>query len=337
MTTFYDVLGVSPDVTTGEIRTAYRERLKESHPDLNDDADANETTRRIVRARDVLTDEDERRRYDRVGHDEYVGNAADGVDEDDVGSAAAAARRAGWVNDGSDGDGTDGSGADGSGTGGDGADGDGRRRSARSGSRRRARDRRRRERAAAERVGSDDGDGRSDNGGTDDGRTDNGGTGDGAEDGTERGATASAAGRTATGGSASTGGTGWTDTGTAGYSVRQRRHRGRRRSRLIPTRRSLPLLVTSAVLYPLLVFCAVFPPFPTAVNLVVGVCVVFLVGYLQSQPEVGVVVFGLWSLLTPAAFVAAGVPLTGLVGIVALTGTWLPFGLSVLTFSLVRP
>jgi hypothetical protein len=50
-----------------------------------------------------------------------------------------------------------------------------------------------------------------------------------------------------------------------------------------------------------------------------------------------VAVFGTWSLLVPLAFVAVGLPLTGLVGIAGLTGTWLPLGLSVATLVLVRP
>jgi len=49
--TFYDVLGVPTDASTDRIRAAYRERLKASHPDLNDDDDANEVTRRVIRAR----------------------------------------------------------------------------------------------------------------------------------------------------------------------------------------------------------------------------------------------------------------------------------------------
>jgi hypothetical protein len=91
------------------------------------------------------------------------------------------------------------------------------------------------------------------------------------------------------------------------------------------------------VLYPLMLFSALFPPFPLLVNVIVGCCTIFLVGYLQSRPGVGVAVFGTWSLLVPLAFVAVGLPLTGLVGIAGLTGTWLPLGLSVATLVLVRP
>jgi len=72
--TFYDVLGVPEDATTDEIQSAYRERLKEVHPDVSDDEDAGAATQRLIEAHDVLVDEDERARYDRLGHDAYVGD-----------------------------------------------------------------------------------------------------------------------------------------------------------------------------------------------------------------------------------------------------------------------
>jgi hypothetical protein len=39
---YYELLGVSEDASTDDIETAYRERLKETHPDVSDDEDANE-------------------------------------------------------------------------------------------------------------------------------------------------------------------------------------------------------------------------------------------------------------------------------------------------------
>ncbi|SFS07402.1 DnaJ domain-containing protein [Halomicrobium zhouii] len=326
--TFYDVLGVPPDASTDRIRAAYRERLKESHPDLNDDEDANEATRRIIRARDVLTDESERERYDEVGHEAYVGDDASPVDDEDVSDAATAARRAGW------GDGTENES-----TSSRSATDDHRDRAGRSGAdrRRRARDRRRRERAARERVDREadrTGDGSSQNRTTRDTSSQDRAT----RDATSQ-ATATTDGGSTTADAVSVGGVGeaarsWN--GSGGFSVRQRYDTGRRR-RMVPTGKSMTLLAVSMVLYPLMLFSALFPPFPLLVNVIVGFCTVFLVGYLQSQPEVGVMVFGSWSLLTPVAFAAVGVPLTGLVGIAALTGTWLPLGLSVATLVLVRP
>lgn len=306
--TFYDVLRVSADASTEEIRAAYRERLKESHPDLSDDEDANAVTRRIIRARDVLTDQDVRLRYDRLGHDEFVGNTDSAVDESDVSDAAAAARRAGWADDRSDGTA--------------GSEADEEKRHSRANGRRRARERRRRERVAQERVEGETG------------RETAGETRRTSKTTTDGGSTATATGASGSGGVS---GSARSWNGSGGYSVRREYEAGFQRRRLFPTGKSLTLLIVAFVLFPLMLFSALFPPFPIVVNVVVGLCTIFLVGYLQSRPEVGVLVFGVWSLITPVAFVVAGVPLTGLVGIAALTATWLPLGLSVLTLSLVRP
>ncbi len=101
--TFYEVLGVSTDASTAAIEAAYRERLKETHPDVSDAADAGEATQRLIEARDVLTDEDERARYDRVGHDAYVAGESD-IADGGGSDAAEAARRAGYDGSASAGD-----------------------------------------------------------------------------------------------------------------------------------------------------------------------------------------------------------------------------------------
>ncbi len=70
--TFYDVLGVAEDAPQEAITEAYREKVKEHHPDRSDDEDAGEIFKRVVRAEEVLGDEAERARYDRLGHDAYL-------------------------------------------------------------------------------------------------------------------------------------------------------------------------------------------------------------------------------------------------------------------------
>ena len=70
--TFYSLLGVSPDADTATIRAAYREKVKTHHPDVSDESDAAERFQRITEARDVLVDDADRKRYDRMGHDAYV-------------------------------------------------------------------------------------------------------------------------------------------------------------------------------------------------------------------------------------------------------------------------
>ncbi|ERH09976.1 MAG: DnaJ-class molecular chaperone with C-terminal Zn finger domain protein [halophilic archaeon J07HX64] len=69
---YYDLLGVSSDASTAEIASAYRERLKETHPDVNDASDAGEQTKRLIEAKEVLIDETRRARYDQLGHERYV-------------------------------------------------------------------------------------------------------------------------------------------------------------------------------------------------------------------------------------------------------------------------
>jgi curved DNA-binding protein CbpA len=70
--TFYDVLGVDADADRETIQRAYRERVKEFHPDVSDHPNARERFKRITRAKTVLTDRRERKRYDRLGHEAYL-------------------------------------------------------------------------------------------------------------------------------------------------------------------------------------------------------------------------------------------------------------------------
>ena len=68
---FYDALGVSSDASAEEIKQAYRKKATEYHPDVSDDPDAEEKFKRIQKAKQVLTDEDKRQAYDRMGHDRF--------------------------------------------------------------------------------------------------------------------------------------------------------------------------------------------------------------------------------------------------------------------------
>jgi curved DNA-binding protein CbpA len=69
--TLYDVLGVTEDADSDAIEAAYRERVKECHPDLSDHPKAEARFRWVVRAEEVLADPAERKRYDRLGHAAY--------------------------------------------------------------------------------------------------------------------------------------------------------------------------------------------------------------------------------------------------------------------------
>ena len=66
----YKLLGVSRQATIKEIKQAYRRKALDTHPDKNMDIppeEANEAFRQVVRAFEVLSDADARRRYDRTG------------------------------------------------------------------------------------------------------------------------------------------------------------------------------------------------------------------------------------------------------------------------------
>ena len=68
----YDVLGAADDAGAEEIKRAYRDRVREYHPDVNDHPDSDAQFKLIRTANDVLSNPAERKTYDRLGHREYA-------------------------------------------------------------------------------------------------------------------------------------------------------------------------------------------------------------------------------------------------------------------------
>lgn len=65
---YYDILGVSRNASSEEIKKAFRRRARQFHPDVSDAADAEERFKEINEAYEILSDPHKRAAYDRFGH-----------------------------------------------------------------------------------------------------------------------------------------------------------------------------------------------------------------------------------------------------------------------------
>ena len=413
---YYERLGVTSDASAEEIAAAYRERLKQTHPDVSDASDAKERTKQLIEAKEVLTDETERMRYDRLGHERYVRVERGETPEPDPTSSTESARTT------SDRDETASGSTRGSRTASDpggttsGATGTGGH-SRRSGRRRHPGDGRRpggkrgHDRRSREYVGDGvdwdewsetDWDAVSDavweevtGDGADDGRSgrdpepgpgsapdwggntagDTAGTGEsgagvsngagqsggaatarpGAEAGRAAGPSQAATGTSQASGDSTVG---WyqggdpSGTGPNSWSVGGnltgpwsgwRSESGRAGYGTFPPHRVLSPIQTAVLTllcfaaFPLLVAGSVFPNFDPATRVVFATFLVFVVAVLIILSQLGVVVFGSWTVLFPVAFVHFGVPLLSPSGVVALGAAVLSLGLAGLSWLLTRP
>ena len=66
---YYETLGISKGATEAEIKSAYRKKAKEFHPDLNkDNPDAEAKFKEVQEAYSVLSDSNKKQMYDQFGH-----------------------------------------------------------------------------------------------------------------------------------------------------------------------------------------------------------------------------------------------------------------------------
>lgn len=76
---YYEVLGISQTASDQEIKSAYRRLAVKFHPDKNpDDASAEDKFKEAAEAYSVLSDAEQRRRYDRFGHAGVSSSAGSG-------------------------------------------------------------------------------------------------------------------------------------------------------------------------------------------------------------------------------------------------------------------
>ncbi|ADB60667.1 heat shock protein DnaJ domain protein [Haloterrigena turkmenica DSM 5511] len=342
--TYYEVLEVDPDATREEIQTAYRERVLETHPDHNDAPDAAEQFTRISTAKSVLTDGAERARYDRLGHESYVRLAdhagGDGSSDDSSAASDSDAATANESDSSTTGDSSTDASANAAGsrttqrTNSSTGSKRGRRRtsnrtaadssradSGRSGSQRGARTeshharqrKRRRQQRARRRATS----GRS------------------VDDETTASASSTRGGSSAT----ATGADRDSEASASRYAV----HDWTDDVDLEWEGQSLEYSTAVTIgccwlLYPVFVATVLTPVFSIAVSAIVAACTLGLVGYLLTRPRVAAVVFGSWSVLFPVGiYWLAPVSQFSLVGLVALSFAWIPFGYALALWWALRP
>ena len=71
---YYEVLGVSRDVSADDLKKAYRKLAVKFHPDKNPgDKTSEDKFKEVGEAYDILSDDQKRAAYDRYGHGAFAG------------------------------------------------------------------------------------------------------------------------------------------------------------------------------------------------------------------------------------------------------------------------
>lgn len=71
---YYEILGVSKDASEADIKSAFRKKAKEYHPDVNKDPGASNKFKEIGEAYSVLSDATKRKQYDQFGSSAFDGS-----------------------------------------------------------------------------------------------------------------------------------------------------------------------------------------------------------------------------------------------------------------------
>ena len=75
---YYDILGVEKDASAADIKKKYRKLVRQFHPDVSDDPDADNKIAEINNAYETIRDEDKRAEYDAMLNNPFAGQSGAG-------------------------------------------------------------------------------------------------------------------------------------------------------------------------------------------------------------------------------------------------------------------